>query len=183
MERPPQITLRNIPHSDALDAHIRDRVQRLERFYPRITGCQVVVELPHRHNQQGNLFNVRLDIKVPGNEIVLTRDMREDVYLALRDVFDAARRRLEDHGQRQRGSVKTHDAPLTGRIARLFANEGYGFIETADGDEYYFCAENVVTPAFARLEVGEGVHFIADLSADSPQAKRVSASRHRPNGG
>jgi ribosomal subunit interface protein len=182
MESPLQITLRNIPYSDALDAHIRDRVQRLERFYPRITSCQVVVEMPHRHAHQGNLFNVRLDVKVPGNAFVLSRDLHEDVYVALRDVFDAARRKLEDHGRRQRGSVKVHDALLTGTVSRRFPEEGYGFIETADGDEYYFSAANVVTPSFDRLEEGEVVHFIADLSADSPQAKRVSASRRRPNG-
>ena len=180
VERPLQITLRNVPHSDALDAHIRERASRLERFYPRITGCHVVVEIPHKHKHQGNLFNVRLDIKVPGGEIVLSRDLREDVYVALRDVFDAARRKLEDHGRRQRGGIKAHDEPVTGRVVRLIADEGYGFIETADADEYYFSAENVVAPAFERLELGDKVHFIADLGGDSPQAKRVS--RQQSNG-
>ena len=182
MQKPLQITLRNVPHSDALDAHIRNCAQRLERFHPRITGCEVVVEIPHKHSQQGNLFNVRVDIKVPGNEIVLTRKRREDVYVALRDVFDGARRKLEDHGRRQRGTVKAHDASLAGTVVRLAVEEGYGFIETAEGDEYYFSAGNVVVPVFGRLEVGDDVHFIADLSADSPQAKRVSASRKHPAG-
>lgn len=178
MERPLQITLRNVAHSDALDAHIRERASRLEKSYPRITGCHVVVEVPHKHKHQGNLFNVRLDIKVPGNEIVLSRDLSEDVYVALRDVFDAARRKLEDHARRQRGAVKVHAEPLVGTISRLFLQEGYGFIETDNADEYYFGQENVVTPAFEQLKVGDEVQFIVDLSADAPQAKRVSIGRH-----
>ena len=178
VERPLQITLRNVPHSDALDAHIRERAEWLERYHPRITGCHVVVEIPHKHKHQGNLFNVRLDLKVPGNEIVLSRDLREDVYLALREVFDSARRRLEDHGRRQRGAVKAHDEPLTGTVVRLFPEAGYGFVESGDADEYYFGADNVVAPGFERLKVGDHVHFIADLSGDAPQAKRVSRQHH-----
>jgi len=138
----------------------------------------VVVEIPHKHKQQGNLFDIRLDIRVPGEDIVLNREMSEDVYVALRDVFDAARRRLEDHARRMRGDVKTHAPPAQGRVARLFADEGYGFIESADGDEYYFNRDNVVSSAFEALRVGDEVHFIEDMTGDSPQAKRVSAGKH-----
>ena len=177
-----RITLRNVPHSDALDAHIRARADRLEKFCSHITSCQVVVEIPHRHRHQGNLFNVRLEIKVPGDVIVLTRDLREEVYVALGDAFDAARRKLEDFVRRQRGAVKAHDVPLSGTVARLFPKEGYGFIETAEGDEFYFSADNVVTPAFDRLAQADEVHFLSDLSGDAPQAKRVSAVRKRTVG-
>ena len=104
MERPLQVTLRNIPHSDVMAADIRSRADRLERFHPRITGCHVLVEMPHRHRHQGNLFSVRLDIKVSGSELALNRNLRQDVYVALRDVFAAARRKLEDHGRRTRGA-------------------------------------------------------------------------------
>jgi len=178
MERPVQITLRNVPQSDALEAHIREKTASMEKFHPRITGYQVVVEIPHKHKHQGNLFDVRLDIRVPGEEIVLNREQAEDVYVALRDVFDAARRRLEDHARRMRGEVKLHAEPARGRVARLFAEEGYGFIETPAGDEYYFHRDNVVSPGFDDLREGADVHFIADMSADTPQAKRVSAGRH-----
>lgn len=179
MERPLQITLRNIPQSDALEAHVREKAAWLEKFHPNVTGCKVVVEIPHKHKHQGELFDVRLDIHVPGDELVINREAAPDVYVALRDVFDAARRKLEDHARRIRGDVKQHAQPQQGRVVRLFSAEGYGFIETNDGDEYYFNRDNVVAPGFDRLGVGVEVQFIADLSADSPQAKRVSAGKAR----
>lgn len=179
MERPIQITLRNIPRSEAVEAHILDKAARLEKFHSRITSCQVVVEVPHRHKHQGKLFDVRLDIRVPGQEIVLNREMSEDVYVALRDVFDAARRKLEDYAQRIRGETKAHAALIHGRVVRLFADEGYGFIETNTGDEFYFNRDNVVSPAFDQLRVGEAVQFIEDMSGDAPQARRVSAGKHQ----
>ena len=109
MQRPLQITFRDTEASEALETHIRDKVSRLEEFYPNLTGCHVTVEMPARHKQQGKLFNVRIDLHAPGGEIVVNRDLHEDVYVALRDAFDAARRQLEDYGRRQRGDIKHHE--------------------------------------------------------------------------
>jgi ribosomal subunit interface protein len=108
MQSPLQITTRDIPHSEALDDHIKQKVAKLETFYPHITGCRVVVEIPHKHKHQGRMFNIRIDITVPGSELVVNREVDGDVYVALRDAFDAAKRQLEDYGRRQRGDVKTH---------------------------------------------------------------------------
>lgn len=108
MQVPLQITIRGIEHSEALETHIRDKVGKLEEFFDHITSCRVVVELPHKHHQQGKQFNVRLDIGVPGSEIVVNRDHAEDVYIALRDAFAAAKRQLEDYARKIRGDVKTH---------------------------------------------------------------------------
>ena len=71
-------------------------------------SCRVVVEVPHKHHQQGRRFNVRIDIGVPGSEIVVNRDQAEDVFVALRDAFDAAKRQLEDYAHKIRGDVKAH---------------------------------------------------------------------------
>jgi len=92
---PLQITLRNIARSDAVEASIRRRVAKLDRYHRRIVSCRVVVEIPSRHKQQGKEFVVRLDIKVPGNEIVVTHDHHVDLYTALQEAFHAAQRRLE----------------------------------------------------------------------------------------
>ena len=109
MQRPVQITFRDVTHSDALEAHIRDKVAKMEEFYPQITGCNVAVEMPAKHKHQGKLFNVRIDVRVPGSELVVNRDLHEDVYVALRDAFDAAKRQLEEYGRKQRGDVKHHE--------------------------------------------------------------------------
>ena len=108
MQIPLQITVRGTDHSEALDMHIRDKVDKLEEFFDHITSCRVVVEVPHKHHQQGKQFNVRIDIGVPGSEIVVNRDHAEDVYVALRDGFDAAKRQLEDYARKIRGDIKTH---------------------------------------------------------------------------
>jgi ribosomal subunit interface protein len=110
MQIPAQITIRDMPHSDALETHIRDKVNKLDEFFDRIMSCRVVVEMPHKHHHQGKHFNVRLDIGVPGSELVVNRDHAEDVYIALRDAFDAAKRQLEDYARKMRGDIKTHQA-------------------------------------------------------------------------
>ncbi len=108
MQIPLQITIRGIEHSEALETHIRDKAGNLEEFFNHIMSCRVVVEVPHKHHHQGKQFNVRIDIGVPGSEIVVNHDHAEDVYVALRDAFDAAKRQLEDYARKIRGDIKTH---------------------------------------------------------------------------
>ena len=110
MQIPLQITLRNIAKSEAVEALIRRSVAKLDHYHRRIVSCRVVVEIPSRHKQQGKEFVVRLDIKVPGNEIAINHDHHEDVYRALQDAFDAARRKLEDHARRHAGALPEPDA-------------------------------------------------------------------------
>jgi ribosomal subunit interface protein len=108
MKIPLQITIRDIEHSESLETHIRDKAKKLDEFFDHIMSCRVVVEVPHKHQHQGKQFNVRIDIGVPGGEIVVNRDHAEDVYVALRDAFDAAKRKIEDHARKIRGDIKTH---------------------------------------------------------------------------
>ena len=119
MQIPLQITFRNLDRSEAVEAKVRERVAELEHFYDRITGCHVTIEEPTRRQHKGNLYHVRVDLSVPGREIVVKRDppehhAHEDIYVAVRDCFDAVRRQLEDHVRRARGDVKTHE-PKPGR--------------------------------------------------------------------
>ena len=109
MQIPLQITIRNVDHSEALETRIRAKVEKLEEFFKHIISCRVVIEVPHKHHHQGKQFNVRIDIGVPGNEIVVNRDHAEDVYVALRDAFDAAKRQLEDYARKIRGDIKAHE--------------------------------------------------------------------------
>jgi ribosomal subunit interface protein len=115
MRIPLEITFRHMQPSEALEAKIREKAEKLEQFYASVMGCRVVVEAPHEHHRQGNLFHVSIDITVPNGELPVTRGhhhrshAHEDVYVALRDAFDVARRRLEDYGRKQRGNVKAHE--------------------------------------------------------------------------
>lgn len=177
---PLQITLRGMPGSEALEARIRQKAGKLGTVHPRIVSCRVTVEQLGRHQQQGREFRVRIDVRVSGHkELVANRDHHEDVYVALRDAFDAMARQLEETAREQRGDVKAHEVPRHGRVVRLFPDEGYGFIETSDGRELYFARDNVAFPTFDDLVEGTEVQFIEEMAAEGPQAKRVSAGKHR----
>ena len=103
-----RITMEDIPHSAALDARIREKVAKLEKICPRLTSCRVVVAAPHNHQQHRKLYTVRLNIMLPGGEVVVTRDNHEDVYVLLRDAFVAARRELEKSVRHQASGAGLH---------------------------------------------------------------------------
>ena len=178
MQIPLQITFRDIAPSAAIEARIRDRAAELERFYDRIMRCHVVVNAPHRRHHQGKLFHIRIDMTVPGAELIVNRESaahhaHEDGYVAIRDAFDAARRQLEDYARRQRGATKVHELPPVGRVAKLFPEEDYGFIETPDGRELYFHRNSVVNASFDRLAINNEVEFVEEAGDDGPQASTV----------
>jgi len=177
MQLPLQITFRDVPHSDAIETAIREKAEKLDRFYDRIMAVRTVVGTIQRHHHQGKLYNIRLDITVPGGEIVINRDKAEDIYVAIRDAFDAAKRKLEDFARKQRGEVKTHEVESRGRIVRLFPEDGYGFIESTTGDELYFHRFNVVHPEFEHLAVGDEVSFLVETADEGLQANRVTAHK------
>ena len=180
MQLPLQITFRHMDSSEAVAERIRERAGELERFFDRIISCRVVVECRHPRRRQGNLFRIRVDLKIPGREIAVGRDpaahhSHEDVYVAIRDAFDAARRALEDHVRERRGEVKLHAVPEHGRIARLLPERDGGFILTSDGNEIYFHRNSVANSGFDKLAVGDEVRFVAQHSesAVGPQASTV----------
>jgi len=173
-----QITMRDLPHSDALESHIREKAEKLEKFYPHLTSCRVVVEQPHKHHHQGRNFDIHIDLTVPGKELVINRASNEDVYVAVRDAFDAAKRQLEDYARIQRGDTKLHTPVLHGKVARLMSADGYGFIETADGEELYFHRDNLANHDFNQLTIGQTVQFIEDIGSEGYQAKRISTGKH-----
>lgn len=179
MQVPLQITMQNVPRSDALEKRIRDSAEKLGQFHPHITSCRVTVAEGDKHQRQGRQFRVRVDVRSPGHEeAISTLHHHEDVYVALRDAFDSVRRQLEEEVRLARGDVKIHTRARHGRVARLDVNEGFGFIETDEGDEVYFSRENVIQPPFEHLRAGTEVQFIEEPAGEGVQAKRVSTGKH-----
>lgn len=178
MKVPLVVTIHGFEHSDALDAAIREHAGKLELFHSNITSCRVTAEEISKHRHQGRQFTVRIDLRVPGKEILVTRDHHEDVFVALRDAFDSAKRQLEELVRQHRGNVKVHELVQYGKIARLLYDQGYGFIKTDDDRELYFSRENVVHPLFDHLQVGASVQFIEEIAGEGLQAKRVSIGKH-----
>ena len=180
MDIPLQISFRNMDRSETVEAKVRERAARLESYFNHISSCRVVIEAPERRRRKGKLYHVRVEIGVPGTELVANRHPKnkhahEDVYVAVRDAFDAARRQLEDYGRKLSGRVKTHEAPLHGKVLRLFPYEGYGFVAASDGREVYFHKNSVLRQAFDSLEVGSEVRLVVAEreGVQGPQASTV----------
>lgn len=113
MQLPLQIAFRNMKPSEEIETLVRDRATKLNTFADHIMGCRVVVEPKGKHRRHGNLYDVRIDVTVPGEVILATRlpdDCPEyrEIQVAVRDAFDAVDRQLEDYVRRTRGFVKAH---------------------------------------------------------------------------
>lgn len=180
MQLTPEITFRDLESTPALTARIEERVARLGRHHPHIMGCRVMVECHHRHQHKGKLYQVRVDVTVPGAELAVSRNpegdhAHEDAYVAIRDAFDAMERRLASHLARRRGDIKAHEGPaVTGWVGEL--DSDYGRIETAEGRSIYFHRNSVADGAFEALTVGTPVHFIEATGDEGPQASAVTAA-------
>lgn len=181
MTIPTQITFRGFDSSEALEERILEKIRRLERLQNRITSCHVTVERIAARHHQGKIFEVHVHIALPGARVDVTREPgldhgHEDVYVAVRDAFARAERQLEELIRVHRDDVKTHAAPPHGRIIRMFAPEGYGFIESSDLLEVYFHRNAVADGSFDELEVDDEVRFVLapDAGDKGPQASTVT---------
>jgi cold shock CspA family protein/ribosome-associated translation inhibitor RaiA len=177
---PLRIAVRNTTLSPETEADLRDRAAALSRYYGRIVGCLVTVDVPHgRRKSQALEYRVRLDITLPGGEIVINRQPRDELRTAVQDAFSAARRRLEDYARRQNGAVKAHEPPPIGRVSQYYPLGGYGFIEAQDGHEVYFDQKSVLDGGFDRLDVGTEVRFNEEPGEKGPQATTVALAAQR----
>jgi ribosomal subunit interface protein len=181
MEIPLQISFHNLEKSEALEERIRKKATRLEQFFDKITSCRVAVEVPHRNKEdQPHEYRVRVDLTVPGREIVATNDPHEgdgrstkDPYQAIDDAFDATERQLREYAEKFReGRGAAPQTNNEGIVAKLFerdTDEDYGFVESDDGREIYFNENSVVDMSFGDLSIGTRVEFVEAKSPNSPQ--------------
>lgn len=180
MQQPIRITFKEMEPSDAVEKWVENRAAKLEKFYEPIVHCNVVIEAPHRHSHHGRLYAVRIDITVPGDEIVVSHQgpndhAHEDVYVALRDAFRAARRQLQGRAQKRRRQVKRHELPRHAQVTKHYLAEDYGFLEGSDEVEVYFHRNAVLNAAFDDLRIGSLVRYVlAEAEGEAgPQASTV----------
>jgi len=168
-----QLTFRDIPHSDSVAAHVERRAQKLETFFDRMTRCHVVVEAPHRHSRHGKRYHVRIDMHVPGRELVVSRnldDSKEDMHAAVDDAFADAERVLESYRSELTHDPKSRRKAPVGFVTKLF--DGFGFLEH-EGREVYFHENSVLGGKFEKLAVGTKVRFAEEDGDKGPQASTV----------
>lgn len=113
MPMPIYTTFQGLPASPALEAAIERHARRLERFAPKLTACSVTVRRSEDRHHKGNRYRVHVSVSLPGGTIEAGRSAEpdhshEDPYVAVRDAFDAVRRRMEDFVRIRRGDIKAH---------------------------------------------------------------------------
>ena len=173
----PEITFRGLASTPAIEGKVRERVERFDRYYPRLMGCRVMIESRHRHHHKGKLYHVRIELTVPGDQLVVSRESddnhaHEDVYVAIRDAFDAMERQLESFGRRRRREIKTHETPAQlGRVGEL--DWDHGRIETPEGRSIYFHRNSVLNDGFDVFQVGIAVRYVEAEGDEGPQASLV----------
>lgn len=184
MSLPLQITFNDMESSEVLEKTIGEHAKKLNQFAD-IMRCSVVIRPIGKHQHKGRLYKVSIDLILPGRELAINRDAgkdhaHEDVYVAIRDAFSAARRRLEDYSQKRQLMVKAHEVPPHGRVSELNAEQGYGRIETPEGRQIYFHRNSVLNDEFPRLKIGSEVRFAEEQGEEGPQASTVRAvGKHR----
>lgn len=177
---PIKITFRNMDPSPAVETCVREHAEKLEQFDPRLHWCDAVVESVGKHKHKGRQYKVTVHLGLPGKTLHVNRTgpknlAHSDIYVAIRDSFNAATRQMEDFARIRRMDVKSHETPLHGTVTRHFADKGYGFIETSSGEEIYFHHNSVINDGFNKLGVGAEVRLDVAYgeSEKGPQATTV----------
>lgn len=195
MDVPLEIAFHNLEHSATVEARVRERVAKLEKLFPRLVACRVVVEAPHRQHQKGNIYRVRIEMSVPGDDLVVSKEPNRaterfadpDVYTVLKDAFDTAERMLKGYkGKLTSDVTKPHDAPMHGHIMRINPNNDFGFLRTAEGTQLWFHRNSVMNEELESFSEGDPVHYVEVIGETGPQASKVwrvsSEHQHQDEG-
>jgi ribosomal subunit interface protein len=170
---PLQITSRNLELTGEIESFILKKSEKLDKFHRDMMSCRVLLQVPHRNRNSGLVYNARIDLALPGKDIVIRRESHEDLHRAINLAFDAALKRVQAYARRKRGEVKRHEEPPRGRVASLFPEAGYGFIVSADGRDVYFHRNSVQNERFEDMVVGMEVVFVEEQGLRGPQASSV----------
>lgn len=186
MQVPVQIDFQGLDASEAVRAHIRDRIDDLERRFGRITAAHVALKGPGNHHRKGGNYLVRIHLALPeGRQVDVDRtpdadERHGELLFAIDDAFNRARRRLQDKVRRMQGAVKAHEGPPIATVARLDPSGEYGFLATGDGQEVYFHRNALVNAVMRDLSVGTRVTFAEAAGDEGPQASTVRlVGKHR----
>jgi ribosome-associated translation inhibitor RaiA/cold shock CspA family protein len=181
MEIAPEITFHNMSSSEALKADILKRIAKLEKFCGRLIFCRVSIEARTKQHRTGNIYEVHIEMQVPGGHLVVSREPHHikerrahtDVRTSIIEAFEAAEAQLRSFGKKRNGEVKVHAAPIHGQVAELFPDREYGFILTNEGGRLYFHRNSVMNGDFEKLKRGDAVQFIEGDGDTGPTAVKV----------
>jgi cold shock CspA family protein len=190
MQKPPEITFKDTEPSQLLEQIIHERIERLQRFHPRLIGCRVAVSVPHRSPVDGNRapIAIALEIEVPGRNMIVVKDSERpgerdgDRIPVVNRVFDIAHRRLEATDEMRRNEFRGREVTAregtaeAGIVVQLFPEQSYGFVEVEGSPELYFTRNAVVDGRFDELEVGTLVQ-VTRATTEGPMGPQASSVR------
>lgn len=186
MQNPPEISFRGVDHTQEIDDEIRSNLGRLERVCDHVITCRLAIEKIQRDQARGNPYRVRLVVSVPpGHQIVIVRGQKhpseshQPLTVIIHHVFETASKRLRKLSELQNRQVKRHlEQEVNGVVDKINLQDGYGFIRSEDNSQVYFHRNAVLHNKFDRLHKGDGVHFLAELGDQGPQATTVRVIEH-----
>lgn len=181
MKIKPEITYRHLEKTAAIQSLVEEKIAKLEKFCDYMNSCRVVIEKDNDHPSSGSPYRVSIDITIPhGRELAVVESpavgkQYPPLKTVIRDAFEAARRQLISITTEQKGERKIHpEQQVSAMVTKLFAEQGYGFIqEISTGKEIYFHRNSVTNDDFERLTVGSGVRYKETMGEMGPQATTV----------
>lgn len=141
-----QVVFHNIDQSAALVDNVNKRIEKLQRYSNDIIGGRVVLDSPHNNHHKGKVFSVAVELHTSGKEIVVKQGQHdkpehEDIYVAVRDAFNAAERQLKSVDKKHRASSlspEDFEAPYSATEEELASDDEdidptvYGFDEKGE---------------------------------------------------
>ena len=185
MNIPLTTTFRDFEKTPAILAYIKNRIHKLSLVARRLTDINVIMEKQQKRNNGPSTYHVRVTLNAPGLELTAVQSQAPNLYKGIHMAFNKLQRQLHDHNHIMSGMTKHHETLEEGRICRLFPNsqDRFGFIEAADGEEFYFSPTNLASSQFDHLKEGDSVRFIAQITDRGPQAHHVKFKHHKRSGG
>ncbi|MHA7886425.1 HPF/RaiA family ribosome-associated protein [Roseicyclus sp.] len=191
MQTPIEVAFKHVDPTDEIKALILEKADQLETYYDGITSCHVYVRAPHQSQRKGNLYEVTVEVRVPGTELVVRNDMddvaeHEHLRVAICDAFAAMTTELKRWKAQIRDEVKTTDGgPLQGKVVEIRHDEDFGQIIATDQRIVYFHRNSVVDGSFDELQPRDTVELVVQTgeSAIGPQAstvRRIGALEFNP---
>ncbi len=176
-----EIVFHNMDRSPAVEARVRERIERLERRFERLTSFRATIDAPHRRHRKGKQYAVRLEAHVPSGILTIDREpgdvyAHQDIFVAVRDAFDAMERKITAWAETHSGRPVARAEPLQGRVAELHPEDDFGQIALTDGRLIYFHRHSVVDGDFDQLAEGDTVE-LAVAEGDSPHGPHASTVR------
>lgn len=190
MQTPVEVVFKHVEPTDEVKALVSEKAAQLEKFYSGITSCHVYIRAPHQSQRNGNLFEVTVEVRVPGKELIVRHHQNdvakhEHLSVAVRDAFAAMGTELKRWKDQIKGETKVHDGPLQGKIVEIHHDQDYGQIIATDHRLIYFHRNSVVDGSFEDLQPRDEVELVVQIgeSEIGPQAstvRRIGALQYDP---